>query len=57
MYMEFGKHFESEFLSQGNNENRTVEETLELAWKLLRMLPREELDRISTKTLDKYYAV
>ena len=57
MYMEFGKRFEAEFLSQGVNENRTVDETLELAWKLLRMLPREELDRISTKTLDKYYAV
>ena len=55
LYIEFGKSFEAEFLRQGVNENRSMEETLELAWKLLRGLPREELDRISTKTLDKYY--
>ena len=57
LYIEFGKSFEAEFLKQGVNENRSMEKTLELAWKLLRGLPREELDRISTKTLDKYYEV
>ena len=37
------------------NENRTMEETLDLGWKLLGRLPREELDRVDTKILDKYY--
>ena len=36
-------------------ENRTIEETLDKGWELLRMLPREELDRIDTKILDKFY--
>ncbi|MDP4118031.1 MAG: V-type ATP synthase subunit B [Bacillota bacterium] len=55
MYLAFGRAFEGEFLNQSVNENRSIAETLELAWKLLRMLPREDLDRISTKTLDIYY--
>ena len=36
-------------------ENRSMEETLDLGWKLLGRLPREELDRVDTKILDKYY--
>ena len=36
-------------------ENRTIEETLDIGWELLGMLPREELDRVDTKILDKYY--
>lgn len=36
-------------------ENRTIEETLDLGWELLRMLPREELDRIDTKILERFY--
>ena len=36
-------------------ENRSMEETLDLGWKLLGKLPREELDRVDTKILDKYY--
>lgn len=55
LYIEFGKEFEKRFVGQGNKENRTVEETLEIGWSLLRMLPREELDRMDTKTLEKYY--
>ena len=54
-YMEFGKAFEAEFLTQGRFENRSIEKTLEIGWKLLSMLPREELDRIDSKLLDKYY--
>lgn len=54
-YIEFGKAFENKFLSQGKDENRTIEDTLELGWKLLGMLPKSELDRISDKTLDEYY--
>lgn len=54
-YLEFGKAFEQTFVGQGEQENRTISETLDLGWKLLGMLPREELDRIDTKILDQYY--
>ena len=54
-YLEFGKAFESRFVGQGENENRTIIDTLNIGWELLRMLPREELDRIDTKILDQYY--
>ena len=54
-YLEFGKAFESRFVGQGENENRTIIDTLTIGWELLRMLPREELDRIDTKILDQYY--
>ena len=54
-YLEFGNAFEHEFVGQSPNENRTILDTLEIGWKLLRLLPREELDRINTKILDKYY--
>ena len=53
-YLEFGTAFEREFVGQGANENRTIEETLDIGWRLLKILPREELDRIDTKILDKY---
>lgn len=54
-YMEFGKAFEKEFVSQHREENRSMDETLEVGWRLLGLLPREELDRVDTKILDKYY--
>ncbi|WP_033164180.1 V-type ATP synthase subunit B [Clostridium sp. KNHs205] len=54
-YLKFGAAMEQEFITQGMDENRTIIQTLDLGWKLLRMLPREELDRIDTKILDKYY--
>lgn len=54
-YLEFGKAFEMEFIGQGAEENRSIFDTLNLGWKLLRMLPREELDRINTKILEQYY--
>lgn len=54
-YLEFGKAFETSFVGQGEEENRTILKTLEIGWSLLRMLPREELDRIDTKILDQYY--
>ena len=44
-YLEFGKAFEERYIGQGPNENRTIEETLDLGWELLRILPKEELDR------------
>lgn len=55
LYLKFGSRFESEFVGQGVNEDRSIEETLNLGWDLLGILPREELDRIDTKILDKYY--
>ncbi len=53
-YLEFGIGFEHEFVAQGASENRTIEETLDIGWQLLRILPREKLDRIDTKILEKY---
>ncbi|MCI7812986.1 MAG: V-type ATP synthase subunit B [Lachnospiraceae bacterium] len=54
-YLLFGKAFETEFVGQGEEENRSIAETLDKGWQLLGMLPREELDRIDTKILDRYY--
>lgn len=54
-YLEFGKAFEERYIGQGPNENRTIEETLDLGWELLRILPKEELDRVDNKILDVYY--
>ncbi len=50
----FADAFEKRYVSQGYNANRTIEETLELGWELLRMLPRTELKRIRQAYLDKY---
>ena len=52
--MEFGRAFEQKFVGQGNT-NRSIEETLDLGWELLSMLPREELDRVDQVMLDHYY--
>lgn len=54
-YLEFGKAFENRFVSQEENENRDVITTLNIGWELLHMLPKEELDRIDTKLIEKYY--
>jgi V/A-type H+-transporting ATPase subunit B len=53
-YLSFGDRFEREFLSQTEQENRSVEETLDLGWKVLTVLPREELYRIREELLVKY---
>lgn len=55
MYINFGKEFDARFLSQGKEENRTIEQTLDIGWELLRLLPKSELDRIPDEILDKYY--
>lgn len=55
LYIEFGKAFEKRFINQSFNENRSIEFSLDLGWKLLSILPRQELDRVSSKTLDKFY--
>jgi V/A-type H+-transporting ATPase subunit B len=55
LYAKFADAFEQEYVSQGYETNRTIEETLDLGWKLLGILPRAELKRIGDKYLDKYY--
>ena len=54
-YLEFGIAFEQEFVSQEATENRSIEETLNIGWKLLHILPKEELDRVDTRILEKYW--
>ena len=54
-YAQFADRFEQEYVSQGYETNRTIEETLDLGWQLLRILPRSELKRISDDILDRYY--
>ena len=54
-YLEFGKLFEKYFVNQGFNENRTIDQSLDLGWRLLSVLPREELDRVDEETLNQYY--
>ena len=54
-YLKFGEAFEARYIGQGPNENRTIQATLDLGWELLGMLPKEELDRIDTKLIEKYY--
>ena len=54
-YLVFGNEFEHEFIGQGMDENRSMEDTRNKAWELLGLLPREELDRVNTKVLDQYY--
>ena len=55
LLLEFGKKFDQVFINQGYSANRSIEQTLDLGWDLLSMLPRESLDRISDDMLDKYY--
>ena len=55
LYAKFADAFEQQYVSQGYETNRTIEETLDLGWKLLGILPRAELKRIGDKYLDKYY--
>lgn len=54
-YIEFGRLFESKFVNQGISDNRSIDKSLDLGWKLLSTLPKEDLDRIDSKTLDKHY--
>ena len=54
LYAKFSDAFEAEYVSQGYQTNRTIEETLELGWKLLSILPRSELKRIRDEYLDRY---
>lgn len=54
-FIKFGKLFETFFINQGFNVNRSIDESLDLGWQLLSTLPKEELDRVDSEMLDKYY--
>lgn len=56
LYLEFLDKFESKFVNQGPYENRTIIDTLDIAWSLLRTFPKELLKRIPEKVLKEYYA-
>lgn len=55
LYAKFADRFEKEYVSQGYDNDRSIEETLEIGWELLRILPRSELKRIKDQILDKYF--
>lgn len=55
LYAKFADEFENRYISQGFETNRTIEETLDLGWELLRIFPASELKRISQENIDKYY--
>ena len=54
MYMKFGDALEGQFFTQGEREDRSIEETLDLGWKLLKMLPKADLTRIKPELIEKY---
>jgi V/A-type H+-transporting ATPase subunit B len=53
-YVKLSDNFEEVFVKQGEDENRTIEESLDIGWKLLTILPKEELKRIKDKFIEKY---
>ncbi|MGI6771500.1 MAG: V-type ATP synthase subunit B, partial [Acholeplasmataceae bacterium] len=55
LYAKFSDEFENKYINQGYNTNRSIEETLDIGWELLRILPKTELRRVSQKLIDKYY--
>lgn len=54
-YLKFGDAFEKRFLKQGTDENRTIQQTLDLGWEVISMLPKDELTRITDEEIQKYY--
>ena len=54
LFARFADEFEKRYVSQGNNTNRSIQETLDLGWQLLKILPRRELKRIEPELIDKY---
>ena len=55
LYAKFSEEFERRYVGQGNDTNRTIEDTLELGWELLKILPKSELKRIKTEYIEKYW--
>jgi len=54
-YLKFAEEFENRFVAQDYLEDRTIEETLNIGWELLSILPKEELKRIKEEYIEKYY--
>jgi V/A-type H+-transporting ATPase subunit B len=54
-YLKFGQAFEHKFVNQGLNENRTIDQTLDIGWELVSMLPKEELTRVSEEEIKQFY--
>lgn len=57
LYAKFAEEFENKYVSQGTETERSISDTLDIGWELLRILPRSELKRISDKYLDEFYEV
>ncbi len=55
IYLKFAELYEDEFVKQGEFESRSIIDTLDLGWKLLRTIPKAELKRIRPEYLEKYY--
>merc|ERR1712130_25517 len=55
LYLEFLEKFEQKFVNQGAYESRSIFQSLDIAWGLLRIFPRELLRRVTAKTLDQFY--
>lgn len=55
LYMEFGRQFEQKFVRQEGSENRSIEESLDIAWRLLSILPKAELDRLDDEIIEAFY--
>ena len=53
--MKFADNFEDQFIRQAKDEDRTIQETLDLGWKLLTVLPKTELKRVKDEFIEKYY--
>ena len=53
-YAKFAEEFEARYVNQGNDVNRSIEETLDLGWELLKLLPRSELKRVTPEQIEKY---
>ncbi|HCJ66488.1 MAG TPA: V-type ATP synthase subunit B [Elusimicrobia bacterium] len=54
MFIKFADQYENKFVQQGENENRSIEETLDLGWNLLTLLPKTELKRVKEEEIEKY---
>ena len=54
LYAKFADEFEKRYVSQGNDVNRSIEETLDLGWELLSILPKSELKRVKPEHIEKY---
>ena len=56
LFVKFADAFEDQFVRQGEDENRSIEESLRIGWNLLTLLPKNELKRVRDEYLEKYYS-